>query len=196
MLRKKHYCGAKQRHCYISGSVSASLFQLKQLRVTFDSRTRLKPRLWNWGWCLFHSYWTPEGTIAQKSHIFCHRSCQLRDFFSRLNDFSDPPSDFFPKNRLATNLATSWTNFSESLRSFVLLQQRKIRTHAPLSLHLLCSVSVWEELPIQLKQILCYYIILCFSNCTCKYSRIHSTVIVFALSYLVCIIWFHQTTAQ
>ncbi len=98
---------------------------------------------------------------------------------------------FFPKKRLATNLETSWTNFSESLWLLVLPQRREISAYAALSLHLLCSVSVWEEQPVQLKQILC-----CFSNFTCKHSRSHITGIVFVLSYLVCIILFHQTTAQ
>ncbi len=64
----------------------------------------------------------------------------------QLSDFSDPPSDFFPKKRLVTNLATSWTNLSESLWSLVLPQRREVSAHAPLSLRLLCSASVWEEL--------------------------------------------------
>ncbi len=55
---------------------------------------------------------------------------------------------------LVTNLATSWTNFSESLWSLVLPQRREISAHAALSLHLLCSVSVWVEQPVQLKEIL------------------------------------------
>ncbi len=102
--------------------------------------------------------------------------CQLSDFVAIFNNFSDPPSDFFPKKRLATNLATSWTNFSESLWSLVLPQRLEISAHAALSLHLLCSVSVWEEQPVQLKQILC-----CFSNFTYKYSHgiSHSTRNVF-----------------
>ncbi len=40
----------KQRHWYILRSVNASFFQLKQLRFTFLSRTRLKPCLWNPGY--------------------------------------------------------------------------------------------------------------------------------------------------
>ncbi len=40
----------KQRHWYILRSVSASFFQLKQLRLTLQSGTRLKPCLWNQGW--------------------------------------------------------------------------------------------------------------------------------------------------
>ncbi len=54
MLRKKNITGAhletKQRHWYILRSVNASFFQLKQLRFTFLSRTRLKPCLWNPGY--------------------------------------------------------------------------------------------------------------------------------------------------
>ncbi len=120
-----------------------------------------------------------------------NQCCQLSDFVTIFSDFSDPPSDFFPKKRLATNLETSWTNFSESLWLLVLPQRREISAHAALSLDLLCSVSIWEEQPVQLKQIFC-----CFSNFTCKHSRSHITGIVFVLSYLVCIILFHQTTAQ
>ncbi len=55
---------------------------------------------------------------------------------------------------LVTNLATSWTNISESLWSLVLPQRREISVHAALSLHLLCSVSIWEEQHFQLKEIL------------------------------------------
>ncbi len=55
---------------------------------------------------------------------------------------------------LVTNLATSWTNFSEFPWSLVLPQRREISAHAALSLHQLCSASVWEEQPVQLKQIL------------------------------------------
>ncbi len=138
------------------------------------------------------------GSIASKSiqhmlyHVrHCSQCCQLSDFIAIFNNFSDPPSDFFPKKRVATNLETSWTNFSESLWSLVLPQQREISAHATLSLHLLCSMSVWEEQPVRLKEILC-----CFSNFTCKYSQSHNTGIVFVLSYIVCIIWFHQMTAQ
>ncbi len=40
----------KQRHWYILRSVNVSFFQLKQLRFTFLSRTRLKPCLWNRGY--------------------------------------------------------------------------------------------------------------------------------------------------
>ncbi len=40
----------KQRHWYIWRSVNASFFQLKQLRFTFLSRTRLNPSLWNPGY--------------------------------------------------------------------------------------------------------------------------------------------------
>ncbi len=51
--KKKNITGVhletKQMHWYILGSVSASLFQLKQLRVTFEYSTRLKPGLWNRG---------------------------------------------------------------------------------------------------------------------------------------------------
>ncbi len=43
-----------------------------------------------------------------------------------LATFQTPQATFFPKKRLVTNLATSWTNFSESLWSFLLPQQRKI----------------------------------------------------------------------
>ncbi len=36
--------------------------------------------------------------------------------FSNFSDFSDPLATlFFPKKRLVTNLATSWTNYGESL---------------------------------------------------------------------------------
>ncbi len=62
--------------------------------------------------------------------------------------FSDPPSDFFPKKRLATNLATSWTNLSESLwLAGTTARERDIaftaRTHLPLSL--LLSLSLLSE---------------------------------------------------
>ncbi len=43
----------KQMLGRVLGSVSASLFQLKQLRITFYSGTSLKPCLWNRGIKLF-----------------------------------------------------------------------------------------------------------------------------------------------
>ncbi len=68
----------------------------------------------------------PEGGARSNATLFDNRQqknsecrelqcCQFSDFVARFSDFSDPPSDFFPKKRLATNLATSWTNLSESL---------------------------------------------------------------------------------
>ncbi len=63
--------------------------------------------------------------------------------------FLDPHSIFL--KRLVTNPSTSWTNFSKSLR--VSLWSPRRREISALSLHLLCSASVWEE-PVQLKQIL------------------------------------------
>ncbi len=82
------------------------------------------------------------------------RGVSSRDARSVANvaTFQTPRVTFFPKKRLVTNLATSWTNFSESLWSLVLPQQREISTHTALSL--LCSVSVWEEQAVQLKEIL------------------------------------------
>ncbi len=53
MLRKNItgvHLETKQRHWYIWRSVNASFFQLKQLRFTFLSRTRLNPSLWNPGY--------------------------------------------------------------------------------------------------------------------------------------------------
>ncbi len=52
MLRKKHYwCASWDIKALIYlRSVNASFFQLKQLRFTFLSRTRLKPCLWNPGY--------------------------------------------------------------------------------------------------------------------------------------------------
>ncbi len=70
--------------------------------------------------------------------------CQLSDFVARFSDFSDPPSDFFPKKRLATNLATSWTNLASL--SLVLPHEHEILVsqcaHTPLSLSLSLSLSV------------------------------------------------------
>ncbi len=66
-----------------------------------------------------------------------------------LATFQTPLANLFPKKQLVTNLVTSWTNFSESLWSLVLPQRREISAHAALPLHLLCSVSVSEEQPVQ-----------------------------------------------
>ncbi len=58
-----------------------------------------------------------EGWVIEMRAVFC----QLSDFVARFSAFSDPHSIFFfSKRRLVTNVATSWTNFSESLWSLVL----------------------------------------------------------------------------
>ncbi len=89
--------------------------------------------------------------LLQSDREVSREACSFANLATLL--FQTPLATLFPKKRLVTNLATSWTNFSESLWSLVLLQQREISTHAALSLHLLCSVSVWEEQHGQLYEI-------------------------------------------
>ncbi len=81
--------------------------------------------------------------------VSSEQCCQLSDFVARFSDFSDPPSDFFPKKRLATNLATSWTNLSESLWLRVSRWYYRTRArscfhsaHTPPSLPLSLSLSL------------------------------------------------------
>ncbi len=66
--------------------------------------------------------------------------CQLSDEVARFSNYSDTPSDFFPKK-----LVTSWTNLSESLTGTTARELDlafTARTHLNLSLSLLLSLSV------------------------------------------------------
>ncbi len=76
MLRKKTLlvCILRQKGTDILGSVSARLFQLKQLRVTFQARTRFKP--WH---DVFFIHTGPEEALAQKIHRSSHRSSGTHD---------------------------------------------------------------------------------------------------------------------
>ncbi len=65
--------------------------------------------------------------------------CQLSDEVARFSNYSDTPSDFFPKK-----LVTSWTNLSEFLTGTTAREQDlafTARTHLNLSLSLFCSLK-------------------------------------------------------
>ncbi len=133
--------------------------------------------------------------------------CQFSDFVTRFSDFSDPPNDFFPKKRLATNLVTFWTNLSESL--WLRVSRWYYRTRArscfhsartppslslslSLSLALLYSVSgfspkrVWGAISVKID----VASLILHAN-TAEHTA-HKLSLSFA--YVMCI-WFHQTTA-
>ncbi len=137
--------------------------------------------------------------LGNACFVYCVESqcCQLSDFVARFSNFSDPPSDFFLKKRLATNLATSWTNLSKSLWLRVSRWHFRTRArscfhsvHTPPSLSLsLCSVQrAADRSSTFSSNRWC-----CFSNFTCKYSWKHGTGIVFA--YVMCIWFFCRLTS-
>ncbi len=100
-----------------------------------------------------HAHWH-----CYSKMITAQQCCQLSNSVARFSDFSDPLSDFFPKKRLATNLATSWTNLISFLRPTGPAARARglaLPAHIHLSLSLSLSLSasaLFSEQHFQLKK--------------------------------------------
>ncbi len=122
---KKSLCDSESLHVVQQQTHIRLISWSKPIR---DSEGRSPPSDWPWSRysCTCVYVWKCVCCCSQTE-----REVSSRDALCcQLNNFLDPPSDFFPKKRLVTNLATSWTNFSESLWSGIAAAARDQRARS------------------------------------------------------------------
>ncbi len=133
----------------------------------FKKRKRLAQwRLVNFFWGGVVAHWRLRCADRQRGHIVMVKTYIFHRRFFNISHHTNihlnylynyyfvcvfqggrrPSALYWPAaTGLATNLATSWTNFSESLWSLVLPERREMSARTSFSLHLLCSVSDVSE---------------------------------------------------